>query len=113
MESIQNIDPAELAERLRLAWENWAVLNGEALASKKEMDRVHAQLMISCGNIAVSKAEIEADASEAYQEAVGKWVTAETEANKARGVRESLSVYIDLLRSLESSKREELKRLGR
>lgn len=112
MDSIQNIDPSELAERLRLAWEKWAILNSEALAAKKEMDMVHAKLMLDCGNIPVSKAEIKADASEEYQEAVDKWVIAEKEANKARGLRESLEVYIDLIRTLESSKREQLRRLG-
>jgi hypothetical protein len=113
MDNIETINPSELAERLRLAWEKWAILNGEAMVAKKEADRVHAQLMIDCGNIPVSKALIEADASVKYADAVSYYINVETEANKAKGLRESLAVYIDLIRSFESSRREELKRLGR
>lgn len=106
-------DPSELAESLRLAWENWATLNGEALSAKKKMDRTFAQVVISQGNIATSKASYIAEASGEYKTASEQWVDAETKANIAKGFKESLEVRIDLIRSLESSRREEIKRLGK
>lgn len=105
-------EPDTLAEQVRVAWEEWAIRDGEAKARKEAADRIHAQAMLNCGDVSVSKAKMIADASNEYACAVEEWIDAEVEANKAKGLREKLSIYVDLVRSKEASKREELKRLG-
>ena len=108
---MNDINPSELAERLRLAWEDWAIKNGEAEAQEEACKRLHAQIMLECGNIPVSKAKVHADIDDRYHAAVSKRIKAGVEANKARGLRDAMAVMIDLIRSVESSKRAELQRL--
>lgn len=112
MSNMYDIDPSELSEMYRIAWEEWSKKNGEAMSAKKIMDVIHSEIMKNCGDIPANKAKIIADTSVEYKKAINDWIKAETDANILRGKREAIETKIDLIRSLAASERERLKRLG-
>ena len=102
------LDPNEVFEKYRTAGINWAKLDGQASIMEEKRKPIRAQIMISLGDISVNKAEMHAESSPTYIEHIEKMVEARTAANIARAEWEAIKVWVDVTRSLESSRRAEM-----
>lgn len=103
-----SINPNEVYERMRLAGDLWAKLDGAASKLEEQRKSIWAQIMIQQGDVSVAKAEMLAEASKVYTDHIEKMVSARTEANIARAEYDSIKSWIELVRSAEASKRAEL-----
>lgn len=101
-------DPARFAHAIVKKGEAWA--DAEAAASLLEETRktVLAGEMAKQGDIAVSKAEMHALASEGYRQHVAAMVEARRVANKARVAYDGAKAMMELARSAEATRRTEM-----
>jgi hypothetical protein len=101
-------DPARFAHAIVRKGEAWA--DAEAAASLLEETRktVLAGEMAKQGDIAVSKAEMHALASEPYRQHVASMVEARRVANKARVAYDGAKAMMELARSAEATRRTEM-----
>lgn len=104
-----SIDPSEVYERFRKAGNDWAILNGLASLLEERRKPVRALIMVSYGEMSVNKAEMLAEADEKYMSHIEKMVKARTEADKARADYDAIKAWVELVRSAESTRREEMK----
>ena len=103
-------DPTIIAEQFRLHGEDWADLNAAADLLEKNKDTIKANLVVHFLKTekAVSKAEYMAEASPEYSEHLSLMIEARRKANRAKVQYDSDRVFIDMLRSVESTRRAEL-----
>lgn len=102
------LNPQEVYEKYRLAGISWANLDGDASRLEEMRKSTRSQIMISFGDMSVNKAEMLAEANQSYIDHVEKMVAARTAANIARAEWEAIKVWVDVTRSLESSRRAEM-----
>lgn len=100
-------NPDEIAETLRMLGITWAELDGAANLLEESLKSVRAQIALKYEGSAAYK-EMMAYASADYREHVAAMVTARTESNKAKVNYECIKVKIELIRTLESSRRAEM-----
>lgn len=101
-------NPDEIAERMRIAGEKWADLDGAASMLEEVKKSVRAQIALAAGEVSVAKAEMTADASKVYREHLETMVKARTAANRARVQYDCMKAWAELARTLESSRRAEM-----
>lgn len=103
-------DPTAIRERLVTSGEEWA--EKEAAASWLEDSRksVRAQLAMTHLKVAGSmgKAELMAEADQEYVQHLEKTIQARKLANIAKVNYEGNKVWVDLVRSLEATRRQEM-----
>jgi len=100
-------DPQALASQFEQAGHNWADLNAAAEVledtAKTLLAEIALEYMPKVG--AVSKAEMEAKASNRYQSHLSQATEARRLSNRARVSYDAMRVQIDLIRSKESTER--------
>jgi len=101
------LDPDKVYDALVRAGESWS--DAEAAASLLEETRksVLAKIMNESAVASIAGKEMQALASEEYQEFVDGMVKARAAANKARVRYDSAKVLADLRRSAEATRRAE------
>ena len=102
------IDPNEIHRRFVKLGEEWS--DKEAAASLLEESRrsVRAEIMRQSNEKTIAAAEAFAEASIRYKEHVISMVEARRAANKAHVNFKAVTVWIELTRSVESTKRAEM-----
>lgn len=102
------LDPNEIAERMRLAGEEWADLDAAANMLEESRKSVLAELTNqSEGSMAAR--ESEALANPAYRLHITNMVTARKDANRARVKYDTARAWVELVRTSEATKRAEMK----
>lgn len=105
---MDNLDPNEVYSKFVATGTKWAKLDGVA-SQKEEMRKSKlAEIMNSFAETKVNRAEMLALCDSAYTEHIEKMVSARTEANIARAEYDAIRAWLDLTRTLESSKRAEM-----
>lgn len=104
------INPNEVYEKYRIAGEAWAKANGEAIRLEEMRKSVRAQLMSIHIDKPISKAEMLAESDDRYISHIEEMVVKRTEANIKRAEYDALKAWIDITRTLESTRRAELNR---
>src|SRR5687767_1346898 len=102
------MSPDEIFERMVAAGNDWADLNAAAEALEEQLKSVKAQLMVSSTHTSAAGKEMEALADESYREYVKQMTNARKLANRARVKFDSIKAWIELTRSVESTKRAEM-----
>lgn len=102
------INPNEVYQRFVDAGTKWARLDGEATLLEEMTKPKRAQIMANFGDIAINKAEMHAYKSEEYANHVKETIAARTKANIARAEYDAIKAWIDITRTMESSKRAEM-----
>jgi hypothetical protein len=106
-------DPRKLVEHLRLAGEDMAKLNCAAKLLEDTRGSVLAQIMKEQGDVSVAKAEMLAKADERYINHIKCEAEARKNADMAKVRWISGQAYLDLIRTMEASKRSEMQMAGR
>ena len=101
-------DPDQLRARIVLLGEEWAELNGAADLLEETRKTVLAQLSKESQAKSMAEREMKALASQQYDEHLRAMVRARTEANKARVRYDAARTWVDMARSLESTRRAEM-----
>ncbi len=101
-------NPNEIAERMRLAGEEWADLDAAANMLEESRKSVLAELMNQCEGSMASR-ESEALANPAYKLHITNMVTARKDANRARVKFDTAKAWVELVRTSEATKRAEMK----
>ena len=100
-------DPNVIAARLSAAGNDWADKNAAAKALERAAKAMRYQCFLDAdGNNEVRKAK--AETAQAYQDLLDKAGDAETAAIKARVRYDTMRTEIDLIRTMESTKRAEM-----
>ena len=101
-------DPTEIAERMRLAGEEWSDLDAAANMLEETRKSVLAELMNQAeGSMAARESEALADP--VYKLHITNMVTARKEANRARVKYDTAKAWVELVRTSEATKRAELR----
>lgn len=103
-----NLNPNDVYNKFIEAGTEWAVLDGEASKLEHMCKIVKAQIMTSFGQIPVAKAEMQALSDSSYVEHVERMVQKRTDANVARAKFDAIKTWVDMTRTLESSRRAEM-----
>lgn len=114
-------DPLKIYKAMLKAGDNWSEANYEASLYEETKKTLHAKIVgeiMSTGlangvKIAKTSAEIMAYADPRFEEHLEKMSKARANANKHRVRYDSLRVMVDVMRTLESTKRAELNSLGK
>lgn len=102
------LNPHYVHEKFVAAGTKWAELNGLASRLEEMRKSVRAQIMTSMGETKVNRAEMLAECDPAYTQHIEKMVEARTKANIARAEYDAIKAWLELTRTLESSKRAEM-----
>ncbi len=104
------IDPSEITERMRLAGEEWADADYAASLLEETKKSVLAELMNAMpSNLSMAAKESVAVTEAAFKLHVVRMVAARRDANKAKVRYDSAKAWIELTRTAESSRRQEMK----
>ena len=103
------INPNEIQEKLRLAGEEWAHADAKASLLEETKKTLKAKLMLKATGSSVAKCEIEAEASEEYETHIKGMVAAREEALIAKVCYDSLKTKAELMRTMESTRRAEMR----
>lgn len=114
MELVWEFDPQRLTECLLALGADWADKNAAASLLERAEDAVHSQATsdLSVAIRSFEERKHAARKASVVTEHIAKAIEARKEANKARVRYESYKVYVELLRSEQANRREELKKLG-
>lgn len=102
-------DPSEIAERMRLAGEEWADLDAAANMLEETRKSVLAELVNQASGGSIAARESEALADPAYKLHITNMVNARKEANRARVKFDTAKAWVELVRTSEATKRAEMK----
>lgn len=102
-------DPDRIRERLVQVGEEWAELDAAATLLEETKKSVLAELMLTAPYKTKAERETCALADPAYKLHLANMVAARKEANKARVKWETGKMWAELRRSLESTRREEMR----
>jgi hypothetical protein len=102
-------DPRPLTDRLIEAGESWADLNAAATGLEAAIDTVLAQILTEHFDKPEWKARALGRSDERYTKIVGDSIMARQKANKARVRYDSGKAYVELARSAEATRRQEMK----
>ena len=103
-----HINPDKLRERLEELGTDWADKKAAAESFEETKKVMLARLMKASDESTAAGKEREALASQDYEEHIKIMINARKEADKAKVRYECAKVYIEMLRSLESTKRAEM-----
>lgn len=103
------LDPNEIYHKLTEAGNDWADKQAAHNVLDDTKNSVLAKLMLKSAAPSVAAREIEAKASEEYENHVRATQEAFKDALKARVKYDSMRVWVDLKRSEEASRRAEMK----
>lgn len=103
------LNPNEVAERMRLAGEEWSDLDAAANMLEETRKSVLAELVNQSKAGSMSAKESEALADPAYKLHVTNMVNARKEANRARVKYDTARAWVELVRTSEATKRAEMK----
>ncbi len=114
MPQARHIDPHQLYDNLVKLGEDWA--DKDAAASMLEETKKSLLGKITDGNMVWSSshaaAEKSALGSKEYVDHIRSTVKARQEAHKARVKYDAFKIYLELIRTEASTRREEIKHLG-
>lgn len=102
-------DPRPLTDRLIEAGESWADLHAAAAALEETADTVLAKILAEHFDKPEWKARALAKSDERYTGHVQTMVRARQAANRARVRYDSGKAYVELARSAEATRRQEMK----
>ena len=102
------LNPDRLHARIVVLGETWAELDGAASLLEETRKTLLAKLMRDSLMKGQGERETAALAHPDYREHVGKMVAARTAATKARIAYDAARTWIDICRSLESTRRAEM-----
>jgi len=102
-------DPNEIAERMRLAGEDWSDKDAAANLLEETKKSVLAELMNQAKGSSVAAKESEALADPAYKLHLANMVNARKDANRARVKYDCAKAWVELVRTAEASKRQEMR----
>jgi len=102
-------DPTEIAERMRLAGEEWSDLDAAANMLEETRKSVLAELVNQSKGGSIAAKESEALANPAYKLHLTNMVNARREANRARVKYDTSKMWVELVRTSEATKRAELR----
>ena len=102
------IDPTKLYQKLYDSGQEWADKDAAANLLEETKKSVLAQCMTRFPGVSRAEAEQNGLASDVYQEHVRSMVTARQEANKARAQYDAIKIYVELVRTVESTRRAEM-----
>jgi hypothetical protein len=102
-------DPRPLTDRLIEAGESWADLNAAATALENSIETVLAQILVDHFDQPEWKARALAKSDKRYWNILADAVEARQRANKARVRYDSGKAYVELARSAEATRRQEMK----
>lgn len=105
---MSQLNPNDVYEKFISAGSEWARLDGEASKLEQMVKTVKAQIMTSYGAISISKSEMQAYTDQAYISHVEKMIEARTKANIAKAKFDAIKVWVDMTRTIESSRRAEM-----
>jgi len=101
--------PNEIAERMRLAGEEWSDLDAAANMLEETRKSVLAELVNQSKGGSIAAKESEALANPAYRLHLTNMVNARREANRARVKYDTSRMWVELVRTSEATKRAEMK----
>ena len=101
-------DPSRFAAAIVKRGEEWADKEAAAALLEETRKTVLALEMSGHGDIAVSKAEMHALASDVYRRHVISMVEARRQANKAKVAYDGAKAMMELARSAEATRRTEM-----
>jgi hypothetical protein len=102
-------NPNEIAERMRLAGEEWSDLDAAANMLEETRKSVLAELVNQSKGGSIAAKESEALANPAYKLHLTNMVNARREANRARVKYDTSKMWVELVRTSEATKRAELR----
>jgi len=102
-------NPTEIAERMRLAGEEWSDLDAAANMLEETRKSVLAELVNQSKGGSIAAKESEALANPAYKLHLTNMVNARREANRARVKYDTARAWVELVRTSEATKRAELR----
>lgn len=102
-------NPNEIAERMRLAGEEWSDLDAAANMLEETRKSVLAELMNQSQASSMAARESDALADPAYKLHVTNMVNARKDANRARVKYDTARAWVELVRTSEATKRAEMK----
>lgn len=102
-------DPTEIAERMRLAGEEWSDLDAAANMLEETRKSVLAELVNQSKGSSIAAKESEALADPVYKLHITNMVNARKEANRARVKYDTARAWVELVRTSEATKRAELR----
>jgi hypothetical protein len=103
------LNPNEIAERMRLAGEEWSDLDAAANMLEETRKSVLAELMNQSQASSMAARESDALADPAYKLHVTNMVNARKDANRARVRYDTARAWVELVRTSEATKRAEMK----
>lgn len=103
------INPNEIYQRLCDSGTKWAELNAQANQLEEMKKVILSRLKSEHARESNATAETKALASEEYQTHITGMVEARRQADIAKVEYESRKAYVDLVRTLESSRRAEMR----
>jgi hypothetical protein len=104
-----NFNPNEIAERMRLAGEEWSDLDAAANMLEETRKSVLAELVNQSKGGSIAAKESEALANPAYKLHLTNMVNARREANRARVKYDTSKMWVELVRTSEATKRQEMR----
>jgi hypothetical protein len=102
-------NPNEIAERMRLAGEDWSDLDCAANLLEESRKSVLAELVNQSSGGSIAAKESEALANPAYRLHITNMVNARREANRARVKYDTSKAWVELVRTFEATKRQEMR----
>lgn len=102
------MDPDAIYQRLIEAGDDWADKNAAADTLEKNRDSVKARLMMLSSQTSMAGKEMEALADDSYSDYIAQAVAARKAATKAKVKYDSIQAWIEIKRSVESTKRAEM-----
>lgn len=104
-----SFDPNLIAERMRLAGEEWSDLDCAANLLEESRKSVLAELVNQSKGGSIAAKESEALADPAYKLHITNMVNARRDANRARVRYDTAKAWVELVRTSEATKRAELR----
>ncbi len=103
------LDPNTVAERMRLAGEEWSDLDAAANMLEETRKSVLAELTNQAKAKSATERESLALADPAYKLHIANMVNARKDANRARVKYDTARAWVELVRTTEATRRAEMK----
>jgi hypothetical protein len=103
------LDPNEIEERLRLAGNDWSDLDYAASLLEETKKSVRAELVNKAEGGSMAAKESQAEADPVYKLHITNMCAARRDANRAKVKYDSAKVWVDLVRTSEATKRQEMR----
>ena len=103
------LNPNEIAERMRLAGEEWSDLDYAASLLEETKKSVYSKLFLEAKEKTIAEREAWANAHPSLFDHVEKMTAARREANKAKVRYDCAKEWTGLVRTSEATKRAELR----